>query len=101
MKAPQAINEGVGKLPIEIVPEEHLSVHNQLIVIRDKLYAHSHANVTVNVGKLYFGEVRCFPWPDEAGYYIEHLHIAPEFFSKFMAPLADEMTGKTQLTLTS
>ena len=74
-------NEGVGKLPIEMVPEEQLSLHNQLIVIRDKLYAHSDADKKVVVGNLHFGEVRCFRWPDEGGYYIEHLHIAPRISS--------------------
>jgi hypothetical protein len=41
---------GMDRLPIEMVPEEYLAVHNQLIVIRDKLYAHSDASKTVNVG---------------------------------------------------
>lgn len=93
---PFKYNKGVGKLPIEMVPEEHVSVHNQLIVIRDKLYAHSDATKTVIAGILPFGELRYFRWPGEFGYRIEHLHIAPEFFSKFMAVLAERMTGKTQ-----
>ena len=89
-------SKGVGKLQIEMVPEEHVSVHNQLIVIRDKLYAHSDATITVMVGNQHFGEVRSFRWPDEAGYYLQHLHIAPEFFSRFMAELVTAMMEKTQ-----
>jgi hypothetical protein len=88
-------NKGVGKLPIEMVPKEQLSLHNQIIVIRDKLYAHSDADKTVIVGNLHFGEVRCYRWPDDGGYYIEHLQLGPEFFSKFMAVLADQMREKT------
>jgi hypothetical protein len=88
---PFKYNEGVGKLPIEMVPEEHLSLHDQLIVIRDKLYAHSDASVTVIADNLHFSGLRCFRGPDEGGYYIERLHIAPEFFGKFMAELAERM----------
>jgi hypothetical protein len=79
-----------------MVPEKHLSLHNQLIVIRDKLYAHSDADKTVMVGNLHFGEVRCYRWPDDGGYYVEHLQIAPDFFSKFLAVLAEEMMEKTK-----
>ena len=92
---PFKYNRGVGKLPIEMVPEEQLSLHNQLIVIRDKLFAHSDATITEPVGNLHFGELRCFRWPDEGGYYIEHLHIAPDLFGKFMAVLADQMRERT------
>src|ERR1700730_13432320 len=88
-------NRGVGKLPIEMVPKENLNLHTDLITIRDKLYAHSDADKTVIVGNLHFGEVRCYRWPDDGGYYIEHLHIAPEFFSKFVAVLAEQMVEKT------
>jgi hypothetical protein len=88
-------NRGVGKLPIEMVPKESLNLHTDLITIRDKLYAHSDADKTVMVGNLHLGEMRCFRWPDEGGYYVEHLHIAPEFFSKFMAVLAEQMAEKT------
>jgi len=88
-------NRGVGKLQIGMVPKENLNLHTDLITIRDKLYAHSDADQTVIVGNLHFGEVRCYRWPDDGGYYIEHLHIAPEFFSKFVAVLAEQMVEKT------
>jgi len=88
-------NKGVGKLPRDMVPKEQLSLHDQLIVIRDQLYAHSDASETVIAGTLHFGEVRAYRWPDDGGYYLEHLHIAPEFFSKFMAELARHMAEKT------
>jgi hypothetical protein len=68
-------NRGAGKLPIEMVPEEYLGVHNQLIVIRDKLYAHSDASKTVNVGNLYFGELRYVQDAVEPGYYVEPLRM--------------------------
>ncbi len=88
-------SHGVEKLPIEMVPKEHLSMHNQIIVIRDKLYAHSDASKTVNGGNLYFGELRCFRTSGKFGYRIEQLHIMPEFFTKFMAVLAERMVEKT------
>jgi len=58
-----------------MVPEEYLGVHNQLIVIRDKLYAHSDASKTVNVGNLYFGELRYVQDAVEPGYYVEPLRM--------------------------
>jgi hypothetical protein len=94
---PFKFNEGVGKLPIEMVPKELLDLHNDLIIIRDRLYAHSDATVTETVAKRHsgFGELRSFRGPHKAGYYIQRLQIAPEFFSKFMAVLADRMREKT------
>jgi hypothetical protein len=94
---PFKANRGVGKLPIDMVPKELLELHNDLILIRDKLYAHSDSTVTETVARRHsgFGELRCFRWPDEAGYYIQRRQIGPEFFSKFMAVLADRMREKT------
>ena len=94
---PFKFNKGVGNLPIEMVPEEFLDLHNDLIIIRDKLYAHSDATITEIIAKRHvgFGQLRYFRGPDEAGYYIQHLHLGPEFFSKFMAVLADQMREKT------
>jgi hypothetical protein len=92
-------SEGVGKLPIEMVPEEHLNLHNDLITIRDKLYAHSDADKTVTLGTLHFGELRAYryKYPKiKGGYFIDGLHIAPEFFSKAMAKLVQVMVKKTQ-----
>jgi len=53
-------NKGVGKLPRDMVPKEQLSLYDQLIVIRDQLYAHSDASETVIAGTLHFGEVRAY-----------------------------------------
>jgi len=94
---PFKANRGVGKLPIEMVPKELLDLHNDLILIRDKLYVHSDATITETVAKRHvgFGELRSYRWPDDAGYYIQRLQIGPEFFSKFMAVLADRMREKT------
>jgi len=94
---PFKANRGVGKLPIEMVPKELLDLHNDLILIRDKLYVHSDATITETVAKRHvgFGELRSYRWADDAGYYIQCLQIGPEFFSKFMAVLADRMREKT------
>jgi hypothetical protein len=92
-------SEGVGKLPIEMVPKEYLDLHNDLITIRDKLYAHSDADKTVTLGSLHFGELRAYrykyPKP-EGGYFIDRLHIAPGFFTNVVAKLAQVMVQKTQ-----
>jgi hypothetical protein len=92
-------SEGVGKLPNKMVPKEHLPLHNDLITIRDKLYAHSDANETVTLGILHFGELRAYrykyPKP-QGGYFIDRLQIAPGFFGNHMAKLAQAMVEKTQ-----
>jgi hypothetical protein len=89
-------SHGVEKLPIELVPEKYLAIHNQIIVIRDRLYAHSDADKTVNVGNLYFGELRYVRDAVEPGYRVPPLHIRPEFFTTLMAVLALQMMEKTQ-----
>jgi hypothetical protein len=85
---------GVGKLPIEMVPEEQLDLHKSLLVIRDKLYAHSDAQ-SVKFGQLHMNELRCYRWPNEGGYFIDRLNIAPSYFN-LVAELAAQMTEKTQ-----
>jgi hypothetical protein len=92
-------SKGVERLPIEMVPEELLDLHNDLITIRDKLYAHSDADKSVTLGALHFGELRAYrykyPKP-EGGYFIDRLQIAPKFFSNAMAKLVEVMVEKTQ-----
>jgi len=86
------------KAMLVVMIKEHLPLHTDLITIRDKLYAHSDATITVIGGNLHFGELRYYryKYPLEVGYFIDRLHIAPEFFSKSMATLAERMTEKTQ-----
>jgi hypothetical protein len=92
-------SRGVGKLPIEMVPKKYLDVHNDLITIRDKLYAHSDADKTVTFGSLHFGELRAYrykyPKP-EGGYFIDRLQIEPGYFTNVVAKLAQVMVEKTQ-----
>jgi hypothetical protein len=82
-----------GKLDEKIVPEEHRSLHAELIKIRDKAFAHSDSSFALTLGEV-SNELRFRRVGRRTGAFATRFLIEPWHFES-MLPLLDSLIEKT------
>lgn len=82
-----------GKLDEKIVAKEHKALHDELISIRDKTFAHSDASLGMILGEV-SSELRFRREGRRIGSFVTRFLIEPWYF-KSMLPLLDGLIEKT------
>jgi hypothetical protein len=87
-------NRPVGPLPEEIVPEEHLSLHRDIILMRHKLFAHGDASAMTRPDD-YPNELVFVNDSKGTNFHMTRFFAEPPFF-ELIIPLVETLIQKTR-----